>query len=306
MTEDAEIPPDFEEIAEPKEAAPVQRAVRRTRRRRRYHAIQLGRTLRTGFSIWFRNVIPFTLAALIISSPLFVLLAYLLDRDGEMTGQGRLDFLTDYGTRIAGILLCGFVSYSVFRQLNGHRLGWSECVRACVRRFWVIMGAGIFAGILIVLCLSVPSILKPFGWTEGSSRVLTALHALLIFAGYVAGAIVNVMLFVAIPVAVAESCGPFESLKRSVTLTRNNRWTIFWMNIILGMLVGACTFLATFAMAPKGAFTGRIYDGAQAYSLLALSVIYSSVLAALQGATYQALRSGREGATIEDLVTVFE
>ena len=81
--------------------------------------------------------------------------------------------------------------------------------------------------------------------------VVTLLYTVVTTAGYllliIPGVIFSLMYAVAVPVAVAERRGPFESLKRSARLTEGYRGLIFLTHFLWGILIIALSMVVTWS-----------------------------------------------------------
>jgi hypothetical protein len=87
--------------------------------------------------------------------------------------------------------------------------------------------------------------------------VVTLLYIIITLVGYVLlivpGIIFSLMYAVAVPVAVLENRGPFESLKRSAALTEGYRGLIFLTYFLWGLLIMVLTFVVSGSFAAAGA-----------------------------------------------------
>ena len=145
--------------------------------------------------------------------------------------------------------------------------------------------------------------------SAGLSRLAPAVGTslavvMLVYVGLVLllvpGIIVMLMMYVALPVCVVERLGPFASMGRSRFLTKDSRWKL------LGMLL-----LMFLAIAVLGAVFGGIggyLGGLVGYKIGAMPVtifIYAffSVLTAV---VYHDLRVSKEGVDVETLAGVFD
>jgi hypothetical protein len=87
--------------------------------------------------------------------------------------------------------------------------------------------------------------------------VVTLLYTVITLVGYVLlivpGIIFSLMYAVAVPVAVLEKRGPFESLKRSAVLTEGYRGLIFLTYFLWGLLIMVLTFVVSGSFTAAGA-----------------------------------------------------
>ncbi|MHC4960147.1 MAG: hypothetical protein ACYTGN_17470, partial [Planctomycetota bacterium] len=96
----------------------------------------LGRT----FSVWARNVVPFTLLMLVASLPIVAWTHVAL------SGEQTLDLVSDYHLwSFPAAWLCELVGtaaivHGVVRQLAGERAGLLGCLGTGLKRFPVVLG----------------------------------------------------------------------------------------------------------------------------------------------------------------------
>jgi hypothetical protein len=238
--------------------------------------VRVGALLGRGFSIWLKNLLPATLLALLVSGPL-VLLGYLfLPRPGDLEVD-TASFYESFNSLVAGftgLLLSGSLSYTTFQQLRGRSVAFGQSLAIGLSRIFPVLGVGILVGLCVIL-------------------------------GFVAcvipGIILTCALYVAVPICVVEKPGVVDSLKRSFELTKNNRWQIFGAYLVQGViayLLGLAIGAALVVMQASPTTSTVIVTLA--------SAIFGTPNAVMQAVTYHDLRTGKEGAEIEELVAVFE
>src|SRR6185295_18388499 len=103
------------------------------------------------------------------------------------------------------------------------------------------------------------------------------------------------------PVTVVERPGIFAAFGRSAELTRGNRWRVFGISLVVGVigwvinLLAGLTSLVTAGNAYAMSLVGWIATAAL--------IVVGSVVAAV---VYYYLRIAREGVSIEDIAAVFD
>jgi hypothetical protein len=133
----------------------------------------------------------------------------------------------------------------------------------------------------------------------GAEICVAVLGALGFLFLIVPGYIMLTLLYVAIPVCVAEQRGPWKSLGRSADLVEGNGWAIFGMIIVLGVLESMGTGLAHAIGRGAGANIGLAAS-------LAWSALYGAFSAAMLATTYHDLRAAKEGVDIDQVAQVFD
>ena len=167
--------------------------------------------------------------------------------------------------------------YGVFQQLRGSHASMLDCVSMGLKRLILAVMVALVAGICIgfgVLLLIVP------------------------------GLILLCMFYVAIPAAVIERTGVFESLKRSKDLTHGYKGTIFmiWLILVIGVFA-----TNTILGANDNTEYQTIAEMQQtAYIDQAIQILWGSIQAVVTAVVYHDLRHIKDGVDVEDLVRVFE
>ena len=231
---------------------------------------RIGSVLGQSFSTAFRNVVPFVILALIVTSPPF--LYQLLALDPVEYGGNAIVTIADL---IFPSLVTATVVYGTVQDLRGrHASITASIARGLPRLFPVIL-------VTIVMWIAI------------------GLASLLLI---IPGLFVATITWVAVPVAVVEKPGIFASLARSTELTRGNRWRVFALLIIATLLLSLISGLI-------GGVIGFIW-GISPTSVLAIEyaggavgVAFTSVVVAV---TYYQLRVAHDGVDIDQIAAVFD
>ncbi|MFG0316265.1 MAG: hypothetical protein ACF8XB_03250 [Planctomycetota bacterium JB042] len=239
---------------------------RRTRRRVS-HNMQTGLMLSRTFSVWGKNIGPFSLLALVISIPNYLWERYVApDPDPSwlvIVAGAMLNW-------IVPMLVSATICHAVFQQLAGRPGGIGASVQVMTSRL--------------------PNVL-------GTSLVAALVTAVGYMALIIPGIIIGVMLFVAIPAAVVEKPGVFAALSRSSELTKGNRLAIFVLTILVGVLVMIPSVVLALVFDADGV--------AFMVAVALLGALVGSFSAVLQTVVYHDLRAGREGLDVQELADVF-
>jgi hypothetical protein len=107
------------------------------------------------------------------------------------------------------------------------------------------------------------------------------------------------MWYVATPACVVERLGPTKSLSRSSDLTRGNRWRVFGMICVVGIIGAIGTGMVEALAAGIGPIAGSV-----------AKVIWQGLLGAYDAilvvVTYHDLRVAKEGVDTDQIAAVFE
>ena len=245
---------------------------------------EVGDILGRSFAIWAKNFIPFGLICLVISGPILVLhvLAW-----GALTAEMAVAYLSVIG--LIGMALqmvaTGAVSYGVVMQMRGQPVSMMKAVSVGLSRVLAALGVALTVLLLIVVPVVLLVFISP---------------ALATVVGFAVAIVVGLMYWVAVPVAVVEKLGVGASLHRSAALTSGSRGRIFLLLLVLG-IIGAVFNYALQALIASlpGVMLLVVSTAVQAFFMTALGAVVNAV-------GYQALRTSKEGVSLEDIAKVFD
>jgi len=230
-----------------------------------------GTVISQSFSVFFSNLVPFCLVALIVMLPLLIYNLLVVSPTDSQLSPSQLVGLVIQS--VLTQLMAATVAFATFQYLRGQPVGIAECLSRGLSLIVPVVGVALLSGLLV-----------------GIGTVLLV----------VPGIIVAVMLWVAIPVAVVEHPGVVDSLKRSADLTKGHRWTIFGIVIVIAIILGII-----------GAILGAILVTAVGFAGLNIGVWVLKAVFGAFGATaaavgYYFLRATKEGVDIGDIAKVFD
>ena len=252
------------------------------------YQLDVGSVLQRTFAVWAGNLIPFFLVGLIVQSPVLVALVLI-----QLSGASMpiLQQLLNLLSNLLTLVVAGGITYGVFQALRGQRPGLGEVLRLGLSRLGTVFFTGILTGL-----------------------ALMAGFCLLIVPGF----ILMARFWVATPVAVIEEPGAVAAMGRSAELTEGSRWRVLAVALLLGVMMVVFVLLFAVAlgvlavalgwdMSSGGSVGSRPTDPAWAQALLEVLIIPLQTLNAVAPAVaYHDLRIGKEGADVEDLLSVFE
>lgn len=245
-------------------------------RTRRGAAFGVGTVLSRSFPIWIRNLVPFTILSLVVYSPL-IIYAFVTFAGGEVTkeAESRYDLVSTLAGRVLDLIVTGAVVYGVFQQVRGQPAGLGDCLRVGFSRLLPVLGIGIIVAVLVTLGL---------------------------LALVIPGILLQLMWWVAVPVAVVERLGVVGSMQRSAKLTSGEKGTIFLILLVLGLI----QFAVIFGIAFVAAMVLPEAGAAQALVTLLIAIPFGALTAVANAVGYHDLRVAKEGVGIDDLIKVFE
>jgi hypothetical protein len=265
-------------------------------------SFSVGDVISQSFQTTIRNIIPFGILAIIavvIVVVLFLLVGTvfgismpspgMMQPGAQMPGMGP-GFVI--GLIIVGLLglaiymgVMAAITYGTVQDLRGQPVSIGGLLQSTVSLVPPVLGT------LIVL-LGVG-----FGM-----MIIAVILAFIPILGVIADAVLFVFFYiifwVVIPVAVVERPGPVASLKRSIELTKGNRWRILGIILLLFVISIGIGIISMVFM-----FLGPIIGGIIQGLLNAVFMVFSAVLVAVG---YYRLRVAKEGVDIGDIAKVFD
>lgn len=237
----------------------------------------VGSVLKSSFSIWLKNLIPFTVLAVIVYSPLVLYTLAVMSDDLTLEIIANWGYAMAGGGFLLGMIATAAMVYGVVQQLNGKPASLGACIAVGIKRLFPVLGVGL----LVALCVGL------------------GLIALII-----PGIIISLMLYVAIPVAVIEKPGVMASLSRSKELTSGYKGSIFGILFVLGVIERIVNKVLESSFITETA----TMDDVKMYLflVLAVSIVLGALGAVANAVVYYDLRRAKEGVGVEELARVFE
>ncbi len=234
-----------------------------------------GAVLGDTFSIFFSNLVPFLLIAVVVVAPLCLGVAMV----GSLAGRNALlagALVLIGGGLLTTPLVTGAITFGVVQELRGREASIGDCLGRGLASIWrvflvaLLQGFAVFGGLL--LCI-------------------------------VPGVIAAVALSVAVPAAIEEREGTGAALRRSVELTEGRRLAVFGVLVVLGLaqfLLGRAVALLAPAVAGNASLLARTLPS------LAISPLTTSLQATAAAVMYYRLRSSREAIDVAAFPSVFD
>lgn len=253
-----------------------------------------GRVMARSFAIMFRNILPFGLIALVLTSPTSVYL--MLAETGDLAWddgygvRGDISMAVIYvADTLLGSLIAAALVYGTIQDLRKNRVGAGECLSQGLARMFQVLVIAILSGAVPMVVL-LPVML---GWLAPQELLVLVIP----------GLYVTVLLWVAIPVAVIEGRG-FGSLARSVKLTAGYRWRILSV-LLLTLLTFAGPIALLTAIGTAISVGGWGHVGYLTMEWI-LSAATSMFMAVTYAVSYHDLRIVKEGVDTNRIAAVFD
>ena len=252
---------------------------------------RVGRVLGTAWTVYMKNFTPFSLVALVLLLPLLFFQLFVL-ANPSMGG----DEVAKFGVyAILSIVLTQLVTatvvYGTIQELRQHSVSAGEALTRGLATALPVLGVAIVASTIVIA--TVAAVL--FAVTIATD---SALFSLLL--AIIPGITLFVMFWLAVPVAVVEGPGVFASLKRSVFLTKGNRWRILGLFVVLWLIY----FLISMVMEVAFMATGAL--GIYPYIGYVLAALFTVMFAVVSAVGYHDLRRLRDGVDIDGIGAAFD
>lgn len=234
-------------------------------------AFTVGEVLGETFSIFFSGPVPLVVTAVVLVplTSISLVLSSMLEGNRELAWVVIL--LGVLNGLIFTPISTGAVTYTVFQRMRGRSPEVGESLRVGLSRLWSVLGVAILQGLAVafgfLLCV-IPGIL---------------------FA---------LMYSVAVPVAIEERPGVFNSMSRSSDLTDGHRREVFFALAVL--------FLLSVGLGAAAGAVGRLNKAVEIAVTLVIQVLASGLSATAYTVMYYRLRSVKESLDVDQIASVFD
>ncbi len=234
----------------------------------------VGAVVVASLDAFFRRIGYFVVLGVTCHLPYFIAVAAMRPSAGGLD-RGEILFLDILAPMVCGGVLAAMAIHEVILEANGGRPSPADTLRAVAPRLLPVLLVSLISQFLIVLGLVV-----------------------LVVPGLMAAC----FLWVATPATLIERTGVFESLSRSMTLTKGRRWPIFGLFLIYAVVLEG----APIAMI-EGYLSLSENQGTLVEDLLYASVyaLLAPIYAIATAYAYIFLKIEKEGVDVEALAEVF-
>lgn len=193
------------------------------------------------------------------------------------------------------------ILHAAFQHMRNQPANIFESLKVGLRRFFPLLLLGIVMGLLMVLVFAALSMAAGIVVVISGNTVYTIVATILaVVLGFATVAILYTMWFVAVAACVVERRGPFASMGRSRQLTKEHRWRIFGLLLLLFFVSTVVSVLIELVLRPAA---GTILTF---LVTLAWTAIWGAYYAVSVAVSYHDLRVAKEGVDIEQIVAVFD
>lgn len=242
-------------------------------------SISIGAIFKRSFGVFFANIVPFGVLALILQLPGLIYNLTNIDQalGGAVPSFSEVQIAVLVLSIILSYVLMGALVFGTVTHLRGRRAGMGEIVARGLGTVLPVIVIGI--GVTLLMGIGFMLLVIP-------------------------GIFVAVVYAVAVPAYVVEKPGIIGCFNRSWELTKGNRWRV------LGILILFFVFLVVVGLI-EGAAAGVAFAMDLDLTLIfvlnyVLSTLSFAVLATASAVLYHDLRVAKEGASSEQIAAVFD
>lgn len=241
--------------------------------------ISIGAVVKRSFSVFFANFLSFGVLALVFQLPglVYNLMTFEQSLNEIEPSFGVGEIIVLILSIVLSYVLMGALVYGTVSYLRGRPAGLGEIVSRGLAAFFPVLVIAIAASLLMAIGF-----------------------ALLI----VPGILVVVVFAVTVPAYVVEKPGIVGSFKRSMALTKGNRWRVLGILLVL-IVIFTLLGLVAGTLAGVAAFLGSGLSLVLIVNYV-VSALLSAVLAVSVAVLYHDLRIAKEGVSTEEIAAVFD
>lgn len=260
-----------------------------------------GRALSLGFKLFFRNLIPFTILAVLVSLP-FAAWAYFKFQHIETTFTDQYFQFKYIGLQaLTGIVITAPLTYGVVMDLKGTRASVLDCIAMGLKRLFPVLGVSILLGIMLIII--------GIGMALIAVVFQSPIIAVILIYGVLA--LVYAIYYVAVPAAVIERPGVAGALLRSRDLTSGHRAAIvgvFVLFLVVRYFIGQWIQDSMLESVMANPDPENAIDTVRHWLWIeiAITTVIAMITGTISAVTYYLLRSEKEGTSADDLASVFD
>jgi len=274
-----------------------------------FYKLPVGDVLGATFSGYFAGFFKYTLLSLLALSPTIVYAVWVLSSlSTDNTWQMGMSlqyqiWIIKFSPLLFQPIATGAIIYGVFRRQRNQPAGFGKCLGVGLGRLLHLLGVSLLTG------LGAVGILLP-GFIGG---MIPFLGFLILLAALVFVIIFVIAASMAAPATVVERIGVVAAFSRSFAMTRGNRWRIFAVVLVIGLIQLAITLVLGLVLGATSAASFLADQGSLITSLrietsldLGLSVIFGAISAVAAGTMFYRFKVQAEGVDEVELASVFD
>lgn len=272
-----------------------------------------GRVLTQTLSVYFGNIVPFVMLALVVSSPTYIYkilmgpkpVAFQDDPMAYLSQAGPEPYIVYVANLLLGQLIAAALVYGTMQDLKREKVSLGECFSRGVALMLPVFGIAIGSLVIMILVGLITIVPAALVVAVVAAATHSAIVGIVVMPiSFIPMIFVWIMLWVTIPVAVVERRG-LKSFKRSAQLTKGFRWRIFFLLILLIALgVGISMSMRAIGGALEHSSLDQFAGGvAVEWLITGFATALSAVVAAV---SYHDLRVAKEGLDTDQIASVFD
>jgi len=254
--------------------------------------LTVGSVLNKTFSVWAKNILPFSVLSGLIYLPVFIVAFVMMSSDNPASVMWLLAAI-GLISLILSFIVTGTIVYGSVQQLRGLHAPLIKSVSVGLSRLLAVLGTALLVLLCLFGCL-LPAILAGIAGSGGGALFLG-------IVGVIAALVVSLSLWVAIPVAVIENIGGMAALRRSRELTADYRGTLFGVMFIIGIIQNVVSRILETVTEPSLSSLAPYVIGT-----LFVAMAFAALQGVSQAVAYYELRQTKDGVSVDELAQVFE
>jgi len=258
------------------------------------YGFRAGRVLSAAWAVYMRNFVPFSTVALVLLLPLPFIQLFILPEAAigeDVPAVGVVGAVYAVLTLLLTQLITATVVYGTIQEMRHQSVSTGEALTRGLRLALPVLGVVLVASVAVALAVGLVAFVVILVTSSAWFGILLAM---------VPGLTLFVMFWVAIPVAVVERPGVFASLKRSMFLTKGNRWRILGLVVLLWLVAALISGVASTV------FLGTGMLGIYPYIDHVLTAFFTVVIAVVSAVGYHDLRLLKDGVDVDSIASVFD
>lgn len=240
---------------------------------------QIGSVIGRGVSVFFRNIIAFAIVTVLLFIVPVLLTAFVF----VTLDPAAAVVLTILAWLIAYFWLSAALVYGVVSDLRGNKASVGEILSGALSVLLPVSLISIVVGVIVLL-----------GW--------------IVFI--IPGIFLYVIFWVAVPAAVVERTGVIDSMKRSLELTKGNRWKVFFVLVLWIVISFIIQVIVAFAvgvpMMPADQMAAPQISTAGAWIADIVNMLLAGIGASILAVGYHDLRVAKEGIGSDEIARTFD
>jgi hypothetical protein len=252
---------------------------------------RIRRVLGTTLRLWGKNAVPAVLITSLLHAPLILWTLSAIPDDIQIRELTLVEFTTGFIALPINVLVSALLAPGVVAELQGRPLSFGGWLKGSVTQFVT----AVLTTILVSMCIGGITVIIaiPFVMLSNAAVIVGALSML-----YVVG-----LWYAAGPACAVEGTGSLAALGRGRALAKGHRLAIVSLLLLWWIVARGLWLVVVLTLGQWGV---PDHVGSYIFFDAIREVLVGSLGGVMAGVTYNLLRTEKEGASPQQLATVFE